>query len=96
VAYLSFSVSDGAILGSVGLLVMPPSFQQLENSTPVIGEPVSFLLEDGSPFCGKIESVAVVGKTGPGRFEIIAVTDSDGGGSQLIFAEMESAELLAE
>jgi len=86
------AVNDGAILGSVGLVMHLPAPLQLEDCTPSLSDPVSFMMEDGSSFGGKIESVAITGELGPGLYEVIAVTDNDGGGSQLIFAEMNSGE----
>jgi hypothetical protein len=78
------AVLDGAVLGSfVGVLdarqpgTKPATFVQLA-------------LPDGQPYRGKVESVAVRRRSGPGRYELLLVTDDDQGGSTAVIVDFQA------
>jgi hypothetical protein len=72
-------IDDGEIAGSyIGLI-------DLSNHTLK-----SSLVEyEGAIYLGKIESIAVLGQINSGQVEAVAVTDSDQGGSELLFLQIE-------
>lgn len=75
------AVLDGTVLGSfVGVLDL---------SRPVGSAQLARLaLPDGRPYRGKVESVAVRRQSGPGRYELLLVTDDDAGGSTAVVVEL--------
>ena len=44
---------------------------------------------NGATYTGKIESVAVLGREGAGEFTLLAATDDDLGGSELLLIKVE-------
>lgn len=46
------------------------------------------ILESGEPYKGKVESVAVLDQKENGTLELLAVTDSDGGASEMLLIEL--------
>ncbi|RTQ46336.1 hypothetical protein EJV47_22700 [Hymenobacter gummosus] len=77
-------VADGEVLGSfVGVLdvrrrsgrAVPTALARLE-------------LPGGQPYRGKVEGVAVRQQLGPGRYELLLVTDDDQGGSTAVVVEL--------
>ncbi|MBX0290611.1 hypothetical protein K3G63_09195 [Hymenobacter sp. HSC-4F20] len=78
------AVLDGAVLGSfVGVLQLP------KPSNKVLPVRLAQLeLPGGKPYRGKVESVAVRRQLGPGRYELLLVTDDDAGGSTAVTVEL--------
>ncbi|RAK66072.1 DUF6929 family protein [Hymenobacter edaphi] len=73
-------VADGAVLGSfVG--VLDP---QRRSARPVPVDLALLRRPDGQPYRGKVEGVAVRRCLGPGRYELLLVTDDDAGGSTAV------------
>ncbi|MDO1448902.1 hypothetical protein Q0590_21670 [Rhodocytophaga aerolata] len=72
-------IDDGEIAGSyIGLI-------DLSNHTLK-----SSLVEyEGATYLGKIESIAVLGQVNSGQIDVVAVTDSDQGGSELLFLQID-------
>ncbi|MBC7921547.1 MAG: hypothetical protein H7Z75_10730 [Ferruginibacter sp.] len=69
-------INDGPAMGSlVGLLDAADP-----GRTPVC----AFIEEDGRPYAGKVESIAVAGGWNRGALLAVAVTDSDGGESEIL------------
>ncbi|MCC3158209.1 hypothetical protein LJ737_13255 [Hymenobacter sp. 15J16-1T3B] len=77
-------VADGAVLGSfVGVLdAQPRSARPLPVALARLQRP------DGQPYRGKVEGVAVRRRLGPGRYELLLVTDDDAGGSTAVEVEL--------
>ncbi|GGF18963.1 DUF6929 family protein [Hymenobacter cavernae] len=79
------AIADGAVLGSfVGLLPLTTSSI---NTSPVALQLTQLALPGGRPYRGKVESVAVRWKVGPGHYELLLVTDDDAGGSTALIVE---------
>lgn len=73
------AVLDGAVLGSfVGVM-------DVAQGTCTLA-PLHW--PDGHPYIGKVEGIAVRRQLGPGRFELLLVTDDDAGGSTALVAEL--------
>jgi hypothetical protein len=80
------AVADGAVLGSfVGLL---PLAEPSRNAPPASLKLIQLVLPNGQPYRGKVESVAVRRLIGPGKYELLLVTDDDAGGSTAVIAEV--------
>ncbi|WP_303310815.1 hypothetical protein [Hymenobacter sp. BT730] len=78
------AVLDGAVLGSfVGILQLTK-----DNERPLPVALARLELPGGQPYRGKVESVAVRRRTGPGRYELLLVTDDDAGGSTAVTVEV--------
>lgn len=76
------AVLDGEVLGSfVGVL----NLDQPANSVAVFAQ---LELPGHQPYRGKVESVAVRRALGPGRYELLLVTDDDQGGSTAVVVEV--------
>jgi len=70
--------NDGEVLGSfIGLLPL----EKLNQESPVCKKVVD---EQGSDYLGKIESIAIKSHNPDGSYTVYAVTDSDGGVSELL------------
>ncbi|MGI4742922.1 MAG: DUF6929 family protein [Janthinobacterium lividum] len=79
------AVADGAVLGSfigvIDLAVVP---------TPATFARLAWA--DGRAYLGKVEGLAVRRTLGPGRLELLLVTDDDQGGSTALVAEVGVGE----
>jgi hypothetical protein len=72
-------IDDGEILGSyIGLI-------DLHNYTDLQSTLIDF---EGMPYLGKVESIAVQSVEATGKIQAVAVTDSDLGGSELLFLQI--------
>jgi hypothetical protein len=77
-------VADGEVLGSfVGVLDA-----QLRSARALPTQLARLELPGGRPYRGKVESVAVRRRLGPGRYELLLVTDDDRGGSTAVLVEL--------
>jgi hypothetical protein len=73
-------IDDGEILGSyIGLI-------DLHDPAAMRSTLIDF---EGTPYLGKVESIAVQGIEATGIIQAVAVTDSDRGGSELLFVQIE-------
>jgi hypothetical protein len=73
-------IDDGEILGSyIGLI-------DLHDPAAMRSTLIDF---EGTPYLGKVESIAVQGIEATGIIQAVAVTDSDRGGSELLFMQIE-------
>lgn len=78
------AVLDGVVLGSfVGILQLTK-----ESERPLPVALAQLKLPNGKPYRGKVESVAARRRTGPGRYELLLVTDDDAGGSTAVAVEL--------
>jgi hypothetical protein len=75
------AVLDGAVLGS---------FVGIVDSTDQTATFVRLTWPNGRPYLGKVEGVAVRRTLGPGRWELLLVTDDDAGGSTAVLAEIKT------
>ena len=74
------AVLDGAVLGSfIGVV-------DLDAATAVFAR---LAWADGRAYLGKVEGLAARRALGPGRWELLLVTDDDAGGSTAVVAEVE-------
>jgi hypothetical protein len=72
-------IDDGEVLGSyIGLI-------DLHDHTTLRSTLIDF---EGLPYLGKIESIAVQEVEASGQIQAVAVTDSDMGGSELLFLQI--------
>ena len=77
------AVADGATLGSfVGAIDL---------AAPKAATFARLAWADGRPFTGKVEGLAVRRSLGPGRLEMLLVTDDDQGGSTALVIEINLA-----
>lgn len=77
-------VADGEVLGSfVGVLDA-----QRRSRQPLPVALVQLERPDGQPYRGKVEGVSVRRRLGPGRYELLLVTDDDAGGSTAVEVEL--------
>jgi hypothetical protein len=75
------AVADGAVLGSfIGVIDL---------SVPVAATFARLTWADGRAYVGKVEGLAVRRYLGPGRLELMLVTDDDRGGSTALVAEVQ-------
>ncbi|WP_026461984.1 DUF6929 family protein [Adhaeribacter aquaticus] len=79
------AILDGQILGSfVGTI----DLKTLKPTTKPMGLETALILnEEGEPFIGKVESLAILEKIGERTYRAIAMTDNDNGASE--FLELE-------
>jgi hypothetical protein len=78
-------VADGEVLGSfVGVLPLPGGGQKATQSSRL----VQLVQPGGAPYRGKVESITVRQVLGPGRYELLLVTDDDQGGSTAVVVEL--------
>lgn len=77
------AVADGEILGSC-LLLLPSNPTQIDFVSPV--QPIALidLVKDGMRLSIKVESIAVKGGSFKEGYRIVAVTDDDRGGSEIL------------
>ncbi|WP_400191723.1 DUF6929 family protein [Hymenobacter sp. B81] len=77
------AVADGAVLGSFVGWLDPQDRRDLTTAHLTRLE-----LPGGQPYLGKVESVTVRRQLGPGRYELLLVTDDDAGGSTALVVEL--------
>ncbi|GAB2953842.1 hypothetical protein GCM10027048_18890 [Hymenobacter coalescens] len=77
-------VADGEVLGSFVGVLDPAVRSKRAQPTRL----TQLQWPDGRAYRGKVESVAVRRRLGPGRYELLLVTDDDAGGSTAVEVEL--------